>query len=135
MEAQKPAEGILGLYQDPESRNYQIACQCGYDKHAHNIWITTDGREIVVELYWEVTAQETQSMRSPYRSRIMQWCSEVYHSFKYRVYTTYILWTKGYVSHEAEICLSAQQSLNYAAALTNAATDITNYQDSRKDNK
>ncbi len=103
MKAQKPAEGILIRNDWGDAKNYDIVCGCGQPGHVHNLWVESDESGVNVNIYVTVT--------TPFWSK---------NRFKH----IWTLLTKGHIELETTICMSEQQSINYARVLTSAAKDV-----------
>ncbi len=110
MKAQKPAQGILFVNDWGDSKVYDIVCGCGQPDHSHHLWVESDETGVNVNLYLTV--------KSPFWSM---------NRFK-QIWT---LLTKGYLQHETTICMSEQQALNYAKALTSAIEDVKLFRNKR----
>jgi hypothetical protein len=106
MEAQEPAVGILKRNNWGDAITYQIVCECGDSNHDHNVWIEADKGNVTVTTY---TTQKSK------------WWS------LNRWQTIWILLTKGYVEHEANIIMTEQQALNYAETLKRAILDVKQF--------
>jgi hypothetical protein len=106
MEAQEPAVGILKRNNWGDAITYQIVCECGDSNHDHNVWIEADEGNVTVTTY---TTQKSK------------WWS------LNRWQTIWILLTKGYVEHEANIIMTEQQALNYAETLKRAILDVKQF--------
>ena len=110
MKVQKPAEGILVSNDWGDAKTYEIVCGCGQPNHQHNVWVEADETGVNVTIY--VTVQ------SPFWS-MNRWK---------QIWT---LLTKGFLEHETTICMSEQQSINYAGVLTSAAKDVKIFRNKR----
>ena len=111
MKAETPARGILIVNDWGDSKVYDIVCGCGQPNHTHSLWVEADDMGVNVNIY--VTAE------SPFWS-INRWK---------QIWT---LLTKGFLQHETTICMSEQQALNYATALTSAMKDVKIFRDKHK---
>jgi hypothetical protein len=111
LKAQTPAKGILIVDDWGDAKNYHIVCGCRQPDHSHDLWIEADETGVNVNLY--LTA------KSPFWST---------NRFK-QIWT---LLTKGYLEQETTICMSEQQAINYARALTSAVEDVKLYRNKRK---
>ena len=110
MKAEKPAEGILVKGDWGDAKQYDIVCGCGQPSHQHNVWVEADETGVSVNIY--VTLQ------SPFWS-------------KNRFQQIWTLLTKGFLEHETTICMSEQQTINYAKALTSAVDDVKIFRNKR----
>jgi hypothetical protein len=108
MNAQTPAEGILKRGDWGDSIHYQVVCQCHDTNHDHNIWVEADDSDITVTTY---TTQRSKFWK------LNRW------------QTIWILLTKGYVEHEANIIMTRQQTLNYAETLKRAIKDVEKFKE------
>jgi hypothetical protein len=104
---QMPAEGIMKMNDWGNSIVYRVTCNCGASDHDHHIWIEADDQEIAVTVYTTVKSN---------------WWS------KTRWHHIWTLLTKGYVDTESTICMTKQQTLNYAETLKNAINDVEAFQ-------
>ena len=110
MKAQKPAEGILKISEWGDSIAYKVTCDCGQPDHSHDVWVEADETGVSVTVY--VTAKS-------------KWWSM--NRWK-KIWT---LVTKGYIEEETTICMSTQQTLNYAETLKTAIKDVEKFRDDR----
>ena len=107
-----PAEGIMKTHDWGSSKVYRIACNCGSEDHDHNMWVEADDHDITVTIY---TTTKTN------------WWS------KTRWYHIWTLLTKGYIDTESTVCMSRQQSLNYAETLKSAIIDVEEFRKIRNE--
>jgi hypothetical protein len=110
MKVQRPAEGILIVNDWGDSKVYEVVCGCGQPDHTHHLWVESDDAGVNVNIHVTV--------KSPFWS-ISRW-RQIWN-----------LLTKGYLEHETTICMSEQQALNYAKALTSAMKDVKIFRDKR----
>ena len=110
MKAETPARGILIVNDWGDSKVYDIVCGCGQPSHSHNLWVEADDTGVNVNIYVTIA--------SPFWS-MGRWK---------QIWT---LLTKGYLEHETTICMSEQQALNYATALTSAVEDVKLFRNKR----
>jgi hypothetical protein len=101
-----PAEGIMKTHDWGHSKVYRIACSCGCDEHDHNMWVEADDHDITVTVF---TTTKTNF-----------WS-------KTRWYHIWTLLTKGYIDTESTICMTQQQSKNYAETLKSAIIDVDEF--------
>ena len=106
IQAQAPAEGILKRSDWGDAIIYQVVCECQDADHDHTVWVEADDHRVTVTTY---TTQKSK------------WWSQ--HRWK----TIWILLTKGYVEHEANIIMTEQQAINYAETLKKAVEDVKNF--------
>jgi hypothetical protein len=109
MTPQFPAEGIMKTNDWGKSVVYKIACTCGDSNHEHNVWVEADDHDISVTVY---TTTKTNF-----------WS-------KTRWYHIWNLLTNGYIDTESTVCMTQQQTLNYAETLKNAIEDVKNFKKS-----
>lgn len=110
MITQTPAEGIL-LHKDyGDTKFYTVTCDCMSTDHTHHLHIEADDTGITITTY---TQQKTN------------WWS------KTRWHAMWTLLTKGYIEYEASLCMSEQQSLNYAETIKRAIIDVKEFRNSR----
>jgi hypothetical protein len=107
MTAQEPAEGIMKTNDWGNSKVYRVACTCGDENHAHNVWVEADDHDVTVTVYTTTTTNF--------------WS-------KTRWYHLWTLLTQGYVDTESTVCMTKQQALNYSKILTNAIEDVYEFQ-------
>ena len=100
------AEGVYLRKDWGDSVTYGVPCDCGDDSHNHNVWVEADECGVSVTIY---TQQKTKWYEQS------RWAA------------VWTLLTKGYIEKEAVICLSGQQALNYAEALTSAGKKVTEF--------
>jgi hypothetical protein len=104
--AQSPAEGILKRNDFGDSKLYAVACSCGDNAHAHNVWVEADETGVSVTIYTQIKTKFWEMTR-----------------FK-------IIWqllTKGYVEYEGSLIMTQQQALNYAETLKSAINDVETF--------
>jgi hypothetical protein len=106
MQAQTPAEGILKRSSWGNAVTYQVTCECHDANHDHTVWVEADDSSVSVTTY---TTQKSK------------WWS------LNRWQTIWILLTRGYVEHEANIIMTKQQALNYAETLKQAIKDVEKF--------
>jgi hypothetical protein len=107
-----PAEGILKTHDWGNSKVYRIACNCGADGHDHNVWVEADDHDITVTIY--------TTTKTNFWSRT-------------RWYHIWTLLTKGYIDTESTVCMTRQQSLNYAETLKSAIIDVEEFRKIRNE--
>jgi hypothetical protein len=111
MKAETPAEGILKRSNWGDAITYQVTCECHDSNHDHNVWVEADDHSVTVTTY---TTQKSK------------WWS------LNRWQTIWILLTRGYVEHEANIIMTKQQALNYAETLKKAIKDVEKFNEDKK---
>jgi hypothetical protein len=111
MTAQTPAEGILLQKDYGHSKLYKVTCECGCDDCSHMIDVEAEETGVVVTTY---TTQKTNF-----------WSLN-------RFQLIWTLLTKGYVEYEASLCMTKQQTINYAAVLNSAVADVEEFQKKRQ---
>ena len=134
LEAQQPAEGILqmGAYWEGDtSRMFKAVCECGDDDHSHVIDIEADECGVNVIVYttqstkfWEGLIKERYDIESYFLQKCYWKLTAVINGLYHRTKMTWDLWVKGRLTYEVSICMTAQQSANYATALANAAKEV-----------
>ena len=142
MKAQQPAEGIL-LHKDyGDAKHYQITCDCGQPDHNHNVWVEADETGITVQTfvtvksdYWSETVTPRYDIDSIWLQEIDWALKGIVNGFINRVKLTWTLWTKGYIQTETALCMSKQQTLNYADVLQLAVKDVETFRQQRKENR
>jgi hypothetical protein len=110
MKPQTPAEGILKRSDWGDAMAYQVTCECGDENHDHNVWVEADDHRVTVTTY---TTQKSECWK------LNRW------------QTIWILLTKGYVKHEANIIMTEQQAFNYAEILKSAIKDVKRFRQER----
>lgn len=110
MNYEKPAEGILKRNDWGDSKWYRVDCDCGDSDHHHDIWIEADECDVSVAVYTRVKSK---------------WWS------LNRWQKMWTLLTRGYVEYEATICMTKQQTLNYAKTLESAIADVEEFRKQR----
>jgi len=134
MKAQTPAEGIL-LHRDyGDMKFYTVTCDCGCDKHSHQICVEADDSGVTVQTY---TTQKTDwwtegiGKRYDINNKIFQWYDwfwkDCWNSLCTRLRLTRDIWFKGYVKYEATLIMTEQQALNYAETLKRAVDDVKEF--------
>lgn len=111
MKAETPALGVLKRSDWGDAISYQVVCECQDANHDHNIWVEADDARITVTTY---TTQKSK-----------WWTLN-------RWQTIWILLTKGYVEHEANIIMTEQQALTYAETLKAAIKDCKEFRNKQK---
>jgi hypothetical protein len=106
LKVQTPAVGILKRSDWGDAITYQVVCECADPDHDHRVWVEADNHNVTITTY---TTQKSQ------------WWS------LNRWQTIWILLTKGYVEYEANIIMTRQQAINYAAVLQQAVEDVETF--------
>jgi hypothetical protein len=111
MKAEKPAQGILKRNDYGNSMIYQVVCDCGDDRHNHNVYVEAEDIGVTVTIYTTVKSKWWELNR---------W---------QKIWT---LLTKGYVEYETNIIMNKQVALNYADVLKSAIKDCEQFQQNLK---
>jgi hypothetical protein len=112
MKSEKPAKGILKRNDYGNSMCYQVVCDCGDNKHDHNLWVEADDSNVTVTIY--TTAKSKWW-------RISRWR---------KIWT---LLTQGYIEYEADLIMNKQVALNYADVLKSAIKDCEQFEKQRRE--
>jgi hypothetical protein len=110
MKAETPALGVLKRSDWGDAISYQVTCECTDPNHDHNIWVEADDARVTVTTY---TTQKSKWWE------LSRW------------QTIWILLTKGYVEHEANIIMTEQQALNYAETLKTAVKQVKTFKEKK----
>jgi hypothetical protein len=134
MKAQIPAEGILKTHDWGNAKVYKIACDCGQPDHEHNVWVEADECGINVNIYTTVKTDCWSEGLKPKYDIDNIWLQEfewfwksLYNGLARRLKLTKSIWFKGYADFETTICMTEQQTLNYAETLKSAITDVKEF--------
>ena len=111
MNTQAPAEGILLQHDYGDVKFYKIACECGCSDADHQMWVEAEDTGVSVTIY---TMQKTK----------------LWNVSRWKLIWT--LLTKGYVEYDADIMMTQQQAINYAAVLNSAVNDVIEFRKARK---
>jgi hypothetical protein len=110
MQAEQPALGIMQTNDWGDTKVYRVACDCGSNEHAHDLWVEADGSNVTVTAFTTVKSKWWQLNR---------W---------QQIWT---LVTRGYVEYETSLILSQQQALNYAKTLESAILDVQRFREKK----
>jgi len=111
MNYEMPAEGIMKTNDWGDSKVYRVACTCGDENHAHNVWVEADDHDVTVTVY---TTTKTNF-----------WS-------KTRWYHIWTLFSMGYIDTESTVCMTKQQAFNYSQTLLSAIDDVDAFRNARQ---
>lgn len=103
---QPPAEGILKTNDWGNSKAYKIACDCGGDRHDHDVWVEAEDTGVTVTIY--VTLQSKFWSMNRWKQM-------------------WQLLTKGYLQYETNLILNEQAAINYAETIRYAVEDVKTF--------
>ena len=134
MEAQAPAEGIL-LHKDwGDSQAYEIPCNCGCDDHTHNLWVEADDAGVSITIYSKLSTdfwKENVEPRYDIENELLQWYNwfwtGIWNGICTRLRLTKEIWFNGYAKYESTLCMSRQQTVNYAETLLSAMHKVEEF--------
>jgi hypothetical protein len=111
IQAQLPAVGILKRNDWGDTKTYTVPCSCCSHECEHSVWVKADDNGVTVTTY---TKQKTK------------WWSQS------RWKTIWTLITRGYVEYQADIIMTQQQAVNYAATLNSAVDDVAEFRNNNQ---
>lgn len=100
---QEPAIGVTQTGEFKDAKSYKVYCECGSNDHAHDLWVESEDSLITVTVYVKV--------QSPLWS-MNRWKQ------------MWQLFTRGYLTHEANLIMNEQVALNYAETIKVAIEDV-----------
>ena len=126
MDAQTPAVGISKGHDFPNSKYFNVPCECGCDGEI-TFSVDVDDDVITAHLYSKTETNYWRN-RFDYDYKNDSW---LVYALKYRANDWYnriaVAWTaltRGYVETEAYVLLSEQQTVNFAAVLTDSVEEF-----------
>jgi len=132
----KPMKGVMEMQEYDDMKSYKIACDCGDNDHMHDLTMTLDQDDYVIETMISFNASsERYGKKYPVMvddGKIVSFFKNVYNWWQHRITMTYTLWTKGYVEVYADIILNEEFAKNYADVLNTAVKDLSNVRNERK---
>lgn len=142
MKAEIPAVGIMKTSEWGDAVAYKIACSCGDDDHAHDLWIEAEDTGVNVNLYttqktdyWTEAVKPNYSIGNEWLQEFDWFWKGLWNGLCTRVRLTKNIWFDGYVKYQATTSMTEQQALNYAEALKSAVKDSKEFRNQRNEKK
>lgn len=132
----EPMAGVMKMTEYDDMKTYKIACDCGDNDHMHDLTMTLDQDDHIIETMIAFNAS-SERYGKKYRvmvddGEIVSFFKNVYNWWQHHITMTYSLWTKGYVEVYADIILNEEFAKNYATVLQTASEDLSNTKNKRK---
>lgn len=135
MKYEKPAEGIMKVYESDTTKIYSIPCSCMNDVHSILMEVESDEfGEIMVHFYstqstpcgrWEKLADwDTYKIDNPILYFFANSTKEFINGLSHRLKITKEVWFTGQIKSESVTILTKQQALNFAETLKVAIKDF-----------
>jgi hypothetical protein len=124
MQYQEPAEGICLDKNFDTAKFYTVFCDCGDENHRIKLIVEVDEscNQVIVTQYTNVKScwWNQQPTRFDFINRIA-----------HVLYTTWKLWTKGYIECESSVILNEQVALNFSEILKKSISDLKNIKEKK----
>lgn len=135
MEYQPPANGIMIVYESPNSKMYRVNCECGNpdDDIIFEIEVNQSGVISVSTYTTQFTDHWSKRFKPNYKIendtiRTVDWYSKDFiNTIINKIKLTWQIWIKGHIKYEQSTIMNEQQALNYAKTLEHAIEELKKY--------
>lgn len=129
MSDEKPALGVMKLWEYDSAVAYEAKCVCGNDDHNLQFFVEIDEcDEVVLNFYTKVSTDywtdhikiDTLNIENPVLYSAAVTMSNFVNSIARKLKLTYNIWCDGYVNYEQSLIMGPKQSSIFANTILDA---------------